>query len=114
LEDDLQVIDERLRMSAQAVVKSEEKWRRYATFMPTRNGFDGFEGTTRTAMRGVLENHGYPGRRVSERLEVEENEEANGDELLVRNTVAEQVAATRELVRRHMVSRELANRAHEA
>lgn len=110
LKDDLQVIDEKLRVTALAVMKSGEEWRRYATSMSTRGAFDYFEGSTRTELRGVLDSHGYVGRRVGERLRIEGGEEANRVELEVRDTVAEQVAATRELALIHLMSRERVDR----
>lgn len=91
---DLEVINEKLEITAQAVTKSGEEWRNYATFVPTRSDFGVSQGTRKEALNGALEVHRYTDRRTGESEPVQ-----------VRDTIVQRIIEIRELTLEHIRSR---------
>jgi hypothetical protein len=94
LHKDLDVINEKLEITAQAVTKSGEEWRNYATFVPTRSDFGVSQGTRKEALNGALEVHRYTDRRTGESEPVQ-----------VRDTTVQQIVEIRGLTLEHIRSR---------
>jgi len=94
LHKDLEVINEKLEITAQAVTKSGEEWRNYATFVPTRSDFGVSQETGKEALNGALEVHRYTDRRTGESEPVQ-----------VRDTVVQRIVEIRELTLEHIRSR---------